>query len=93
MGEKLFNSSVKFLERTWYQGYLEYMSGVDIVLHPFPFGGSKTSIDALIVGVYIYIYIDYIYYYLETFCYMASTIFKRQNGTCLLSYDKSNRIV
>lgn len=51
MGETLFKSSVRFLNRTWYKGYLEYMSGVDIVLHPFPFGGSKTSIDALIVGV------------------------------------------
>ncbi|KAF0697655.1 Aste57867_11675 [Aphanomyces stellatus] len=31
--------------------YLKLLSVADVVLHPFPFGGSKTSADALLLGL------------------------------------------
>ncbi len=31
--------------------YFHLLASADVVLHPFPFGGSKTSADALALGV------------------------------------------
>lgn len=55
MGKEMFNKQVRFHKRTWYGEYLVLLHNVDIILHPFPFGGSKTSLDAFIVGVFIFI--------------------------------------
>ncbi|CAM9620671.1 unnamed protein product, partial [Scytosiphon promiscuus] len=45
-------SQVKFLPRTSAgREFLRLMASADVILHPFPFGGSKTAADGLAMGV------------------------------------------
>lgn len=46
------SSKVFFVPRTVSgEAFSSLLASADVVLHPFPFGGSKTSADALAVGV------------------------------------------
>ncbi len=47
---------VKFLKRVPRNVFLEMLRLSSVVLHPFPFGGSKTSSDALLMGTPIVVY-------------------------------------
>ncbi|CAM9165371.1 unnamed protein product, partial [Hapterophycus canaliculatus] len=45
-------SQVKFLPRTSAgREFLRLIASADVILHPFPFGGSKTAADGLAMGV------------------------------------------
>eukprot|EP00941_MAST-03F_sp_MAST-3F-sp1_P000754 g754.t1 len=48
----LFDERVHFLPRVnGSDPFLQLIGSSDVVLHPFPFGGSKTAADALVMGV------------------------------------------
>lgn len=52
LGEDTVKRRVKFVSRVSSSDeYLKQLSRADVVLHPFPFGGSKTSADALLLGL------------------------------------------
>jgi protein O-GlcNAc transferase len=41
---------IHWIPRVSSEDYLELVAAADVVLHPFPFGGSRTSADAIAVG-------------------------------------------
>ncbi len=49
-GRETFNERVHLIERVSSENFYNLLQISDVILHPFPFDGSRTSADALMVG-------------------------------------------
>jgi hypothetical protein len=48
-GEEIFQNRVHIIERVSSENFYNFLALADVILHPFPFDGSRTSADALMV--------------------------------------------